>query len=254
MPKRIAKAALAARAISFASRGLSDLQRFNLFYEIGRKLLPEFSFNDRGRYFLKDAAFRDYFERFIGSKGNWLNFERRWTVGQMLRLLPNVPGNLAECGVFEGATSYQLCEFARDYNRKVHLFDSFEGLSEPKDNDGAHWEKGALSTSEATVRANLKEFDCFETFAGWIPERFSEVSDHQYAFVHIDVDLEQPTYDSIAFFYPRMPPGAVMVLDDHGYDSCPGARKAALEYMADKREPVLDLPTGQGLILKVAVR
>jgi hypothetical protein len=42
----------------------------------------------------------------------------------------------------------------------------------------------------------------------------------------------------------------VILLDDHGYDTCPGARKAALDFMADKPEPVLDLSTGQGLIIK----
>jgi O-methyltransferase len=250
-----AKEALVAAVTQFAAdRGFDDAQRFELFYEIGRKLQPDFSINDRGRVFLKDEAFRNYYNRFIDASQNWKPFERRWTVGQMLRLLPDVPGNLAECGVFEGATAFQLCKFAHKYGRKVHLFDSFQGVSTPNENDGAHWSKGDLSASEATLRTNLKEFDCFETFPGWIPSRFSDVADHEYAFVHIDVDLEQPTYDSIAFFYPRMSAGAVMILDDHGYDTCPGARKAALDYMADKPEPVLDLATGQGLIVRAAVR
>jgi len=243
--------ALAAEVVKVADeRGFDDVKRFDLFYEIGRKLQPEFSINDRGRYFLKDGEFRRYFERFIGERGNWKNFERRWTVDQMLRLLPDVPGDLAECGVFEGAASYQLCRFAEKYGRTVHLFDSFQGISAPKENDGTHWTEGGLSASESTVHANLKEFACFKTYPGWIPERFAEVSDRRFAFVHIDVDVEQPTYDSIAFFYPRMNSGAIIILDDHGYDTCPGARKAALEYMADKREPVLDLATGQGMIIR----
>ncbi len=67
-------------------------------------------------------------------------------------------------------------------------------------------------------------------------------------------DLEQPTRDSIEFFYPRMDPGAVILLDDHGSAMCPGARKTALEFFADRGEMVLDLATGQGLVIKQGAR
>jgi hypothetical protein len=232
-----------------SERNFSDAQRYELFYSIGRKLQPDFPINDRGRYLLADQGFRATFEKFLGS-GNWKNFERRWNLGQMLRLLLSTAGDLAECGVFEGASAYQLCQFARAHGRKVHLFDSFQGLSAPRENDGTYWIQGGLSASEEKVRAILKEFDCFEIFRGWIPEGFAKVADRKYAFVHIDVDLEQPTFDSLAFFYPRISASGVILLDDHGYDTCPGARKAALDFMADKPEPVLDLSTGQGLIIK----
>jgi O-methyltransferase len=230
-------------------RGFSDAQRYELLYLIGRKLQPDFPINDRGRYLLADREFRQEFEKFLGS-GNWKNFERRWNLNQLLRLVASVPGNLAECGVFEGASARQLCRFASEHGRRVDLFDSFQGLSAPRQNDGTFWAAGGLSASEEKVRGNLGEFDCFETFPGWIPEAFPKVADRKYAFVHIDVDLEQPTFDSVAFFYPRMPAGGVILLDDHGYESCPGARKAALDFMADKPEAVLDLSTGQGLIIK----
>jgi O-methyltransferase len=232
-----------------SERNFSDAQRYELFYSIGRKLQPDFPINDRGRYLLADKDFRDFFEKFLGS-GNWKNFERRWNLGQMLRLLPPVAGDLAECGVFEGAAAYQLCRFASEHGRRVHLFDSFQGLSAPQENDGTYWTEGGLSASEEKVRANLREFDCFETFPGWIPEAFAKVADRNYAFLHIDVDLEQPTFDSLAFFYPRISSGGVILLDDHGYETCPGARKAALDFMADKPEPVLDLSTGQGVIIR----
>ena len=241
---------IADNVLRFSSeRNFSDTQQYELFYTIGRKLQPNFPINDRGRYLLADKDFRDYFERFLVS-GNWKNFERRWNLSQMLRLLPSIAGDLAECGVFEGASAYQLCQFATEHGREVHLFNSFQGVSAPRENDGTYWTEGALSASEEKVRANLKEFNCFETFRGWIPEAFAKVADRNYAFVHIDVDLEQPTFDSIAFFYPRMSTRGIMLLDDHGYDTCPGARKAVLDFMADKPEPVIDLSTGQGLIIK----
>lgn len=229
-------------------RGYDDVDRHEMLYAIARKLTPDFAINDHGRIFLDDDEFRNWFERF--AENNYKNYERRWTLKELLRLLPAVPGDLAECGVYQGATASRLCQFATEHGRRVHLFDSFEGLSKPGESDGSFWTVGDLSVSEAVVRNNLAGFDCFDTFPGWIPTRFGEVADRRYAFLHVDVDLEQPTYDSIAFFYPRMSAGGVIVLDDHGYYTCPGARKAALDYMADKPEPVIDLATGQGIIIK----
>lgn len=241
---------LAKRVAELATeRGLDDRQKHDLLFEIGRELLPNFSINDIGRVFLQDQNFRAEYERRLGTFGNWKNYERRWTIEQLLRLIANVPGDLAECGVLEGASASQLCRAATKHGREVHLFDSFEGLSDPGADDGAFWQAGGLSASLQTVGQNLSEFDCVTMFPGWIPARFPDVENNRYAFVHIDVDLEQPTRDSISFFYPRMNPSGIILLDDHGYDTCPGARKAALEVMADKREPVLDLATGQGLII-----
>jgi hypothetical protein len=197
---------------------------------------------------LQDKEFRAYFERF--AENNWTSFERKWNVREFLRTLDHVPGDFAECGVYKGANATLLCSVAQQSGREVHLFDSYEGLSSPGSEDGIHWTKGDLSASEELVLQNLKQFSCFKTFKGWIPDAFPSVSDKRYAFLHVDVDLEQPTYDTIAFFYPRMNKGGIIILDDHGYDTCPGARKAALEYMADKPEPVLDLSTGQGMITK----
>jgi O-methyltransferase len=241
IPSRVAEFATA--------RGWNETQRHDLLFEVGQALLPGFSMNDVGRYFLDDTEFRSYFARFVGRRGNWKNYERRWLVGQMLRLVEGVSGDLAECGVFEGAAAYQLCRFAEAAGRRVHLFDSFEGISDPGNNDGTHWNRGDLSASEQMVRRNLAEFDCFDTFKGWIPERFGEAA-AAYCFVHIDVDLEGPTRDSLRCFYPKVQSRGIILLDDHGYNTCPGARKATLEYMADKPEPVIDLPTGQGLIMK----
>lgn len=230
------------------SKNFSPIQTFNLFYEINRTLYPEFVINDRGRVMLQDEEFRAYVERF--AENNWTTFERKWNVREFLRTLSNVPGDFAECGVYKGANATLMCSVAQTSERQVHLFDSYEGLSAPGANDGAHWTKGDLTASEQIVHKNLEKFSCFKTFKGWIPDAFPLVEKHRYAFLHIDVDLEQPTYDSIAFFYPRMNKGGVVILDDHGYDTCPGARKAVLDFMADKPEPVLDLSTGQGLIIK----
>jgi hypothetical protein len=77
------------------------------------------------------------------------------------------------------------------------------------------------------------------------------VEDRRFKLVHIDVDLYQPTRDSVEFFYPRMVPGGVILCDDYGSTRCPGARRAMDEFFFEKPEgPVVDLLNGQGLAIK----
>ena len=103
---------------------------------------------------------------------------------------------------------------------------------------------------ERVARGNLEGCDGIHFYRGWIPERFAEVADRRFAFVHIDVDLYQPTLDSVAFFYQRLVPGGIIVCDDYGFTTCPGATRAMDEFMADKPEHIVHLPTGQGVIFR----
>ena len=230
------------------ARNLDDTSKHYLLYKIQRTLLPDFVIADYGRTLLQDGRFRDIFQRFSGD--NWTSFERKWNLKELLRLTNVVRGDYAECGVFRGGSAYLMCESAALNNRTVHLFDSFEGLSKPQSHEDFHWSEGDLAVGEETVLSNLSEFNNFRTYRGWIPDRFPEVAGLTFSFVHVDVDLEQPTRDSIAFFYPRLSQGGILLLDDHGSAMCPGARAAALDYFAEKGESVLDLATGQGLVIR----
>jgi len=58
--------------------------------------------------------------------------------------------------------------------------------------------RDAIAT-ESELRRNLAGFDNIRVFKGWIPERFQEVIGVDFKLVHVDVDLYQPTLDSLAF-------------------------------------------------------
>jgi hypothetical protein len=123
-------------------------------------------------------------------------------------------------------------------------------LAEPLPVDGSYWQKGSLTTVEQALRDTLVGFENYQVYKGWIPERFLEVADLTFRFVHIDVDLFEPTRDSLEFFYPRLASGGILLLDDHGFSTCPGATKAADEFFADKPEQLSLLPTGQAFTIK----
>lgn len=224
------------------------LRRFYLLKWIASFLLPEYRFKWPQLAWWNDADFTQYLVRFDELNGN--NSDRRYAVSQLLRLTQGVDGDTAEIGAYEGAMSWLILR-AGGGHRQHHVFDSFEGLSKPTALDGAHWEQGTLACAEDVVKHNLAAFGAsLKTYKGWVPERFSEVEGHRFSFVHIDVDLYEPTLASIEFFYPRMNPGGIVVCDDYNFTTCPGATRAIDEFMAGRPEKMIGLSGGGGFLIK----
>ena len=218
---------------------------------VARVVMPGYRFTWPQLGWWHDARFNAYLDRFGERDG--MNTYRRLTVSELLRLVAEVPGDTAECGVFAGAGSYLLASFAQSdprFARLHHMFDSFEGLSAPRDVDGAYWREGDLTAGLDVVERNLAGFRCTRAYKGWIPQRFGEVADRSFCFVHIDVDLYEPTRDSIEFFYPRLSPGAILVCDDYACTTCPGATAAVDEFLASRPEKMIRLPNGGGFLVK----
>ena len=183
---------------------------------------------------------------------NHRSLERKFALNQLAGLVNDVPGDMAECGVFKGQSAALLCRriSADGSNRRVHLFNSFQGLSQPGVRDGDGWSAYQLACDLAVVQENLAAFDFVEFHPGWIPSRFAEVEGVEFSLVHIDVDLYEPTKASLEFFYPRLAAKGLMVFDDYGSSKCPGAKLAVDEFFADKQEPLVHLPTGQAFMIK----
>ena len=202
---------------------------------------------------MTDEPFLRYL-RLVGESGGLksINGGRRWMIYQLLRLTDKVPGDTAECGVYLAASSYLICSFIAQsaLPKTHHLFDSFEGLSAPTPQDSSYWQPNDLKADFGEAAQRLSPFKNVQFHKGWIPERFNEVADRRFSFLHIDVDLYEPTRDSIAFFYPRMSAGAVIVCDDYGQSTCPGATKAIDEYLRDKPEKMVMLSDGGGFLIK----
>jgi hypothetical protein len=232
-------------AVSSADRRAAF--RFRVLSRIARLLVPQYVLTTPEKAWFGDEQF---FRDLYAFDSHDLAADRKYTLRQLLSLVDHVPGDTAECGVYLGASSWFICDHFHGSDRTHHAFDSFEGLSEPSGLDGSYWKAGDLNSPEEHARAVLSPFDA-RVYKGWLPDRFGEVADRTFAFVHVDVDLYEPTRHAVEFFYPRMAPGGIILLDDHGFTTCPGATRAVEEYMADRPEPIVLLTTGQAMILRI---
>lgn len=194
----------------------------------------------------------------MAESDNLFRRERHYTLNQLIEKVSFLNGDVAECGCWRGLSAYQCATRLKNRNFKgtFYLFDSFEGLSDFKAEDISLFQnndkkrKKEFACGDNIVKNNLKEFDFIQYKKGWIPEKFHEVADNKFIFVHIDVDMYQPILDSVKFFYERMLPGGIIVFDDYGYNYFPGAKKSVDEFMCDKDDFFLALSSGQAFLVK----
>lgn len=177
-----------------------------------------------------------------------------WEIGRLLAAR-GIEGATAECGSRFGKSSFFLLSGLDDAERPHHLFDSFEGLSESTEEDRAQegiraWSAGEMSVDEQVAREKLADFPQCRFHKGWIPDRFEDVDGESFACVHIDVDLHQPTHDTLEFFWPRLSPGGIIVSDDYGLATCPGVKHAFDDFFEERDAHPLPLPSGQVMVWK----
>ncbi len=85
-------------------------------------------------------------------------------------------------------------------------------------------------TSIESVRQYLGEHKNVTCVQGFVPDTLGIIRERAFSFVHVDLDIYQPIKAACEFFYPRMQKGGIMLFDDYGYPSCPGARMAVDEH------------------------
>lgn len=223
---------------------------FNLIYKISSFLLPQYKLYWANLDWLSNRKFFDFLQNY--DETNSLNTHRRWALSELLRLTTDIEGDTAECGVYKGCASHTilLSNQLSKHSKHHYIFDSFEGLSLPSDQDNSYWHKGDLSIGEQIVAKNLRDFDAKTLIKGWIPTGFDQVKNRKFSFVHINVDLYEPTLESIRFFYPLLSTGAILICDDYGFESCVGATKAIDEFLSDKDEKMIKFPQGGGFFIK----
>jgi hypothetical protein len=182
--------------------------------------------------------------------------ERRFNLYYVAKSIRSISGDLAECGVFRGGGSHMMLSATSGTDKHLFGFDSFDGLSEPGTVDlpldarTLKWKKHDLRSDLTAAQHNLRAHAGRLTLLpGWIPERFDAVRECTFSLVHIDVDLHDPTLASLEFFYPRMGRGGIIVCDDYGSDSCPGARTAMDTFFAGRPEAIIHLTAGQGVVI-----
>lgn len=146
--------------------------------------------------------------------------ERLKNLAFLVRATKDVPGDMAELGVYQGGSARIIAENGN--GRLLHLFDTFTGI--PSDDSMGDHKMGEFASNLEDVQAYLKGYSV-AFHPGTFPGSAAHL-DNWYSFVHLDADTYQSTTAAIRRFMPRMSKDGIMVFDDYCWYKCPGVTLA----------------------------
>lgn len=164
-------------------------------------------------------------------------------------------GDFVECGVHTGLLSLTILHYLQRQDRTFWLFDTFAGIP--------------FDTVADEERANVENlntnlyFDCYEiakqnfgTFPnatlvkGVIPDSLGSVNVDRVCYLSIDLNNSTAETAALEYFWDKLSPSAIVLLDDYGFSGHEVQKRAADEFAFTRGVPVVTLPTGQGIIIK----
>jgi O-methyltransferase len=178
-----------------------------------------------------------------------------------------IPGDIVECGVWRGgsmqATARTLLETG-DTSRHLYLFDTFEGMPPPTEEDIRHDGRSAadlLATNERTsgvwAVASLEDVqdgmshvaypeDQIHFVPGLVEDTLPDKAPEQISVLRLDTDWYASTKHELETLYPRLVSGGVLLIDDYGWWQ--GSRQAVDEFLDQTGEQLLLLRMATGRI------
>lgn len=168
---------------------------------------------------------------------------------QALSKCRDLPGDVCEFGVAQGETSALIANEIAASEKRLHLFDSFEGLPSPTEKDQLQDDifslgsmeayAGAMACPDDMVRARLNAIsfppERYILHKGFIEQLIHTATNlpSQVCFAYVDFDFYEPIMITLEFLHPITPVGAMIVVDDYGHFST-GAKTAVDEFVEAK--------------------
>jgi hypothetical protein len=174
----------------------------------------------------------------------------------------DIPGDFIECGVYKGGSSMMMALILRNKaitNRKIFLYDTFEGMSMPTEvdakSDGVssqtleQWKENQTQISNNWCYSSVDEVsknmeitslpkEQFELVKGKVEDTIPNNFHNQIALLRLDTDWYESTKHELEHLYPLLVNSGVIIIDDYG--AWEGARLAVNEYFGEKKKILLN--------------
>jgi hypothetical protein len=207
---------------------------------------------DRNMGFLEDARF---VEAFNANAATGIEKTLIWRLHVLCWCALNGlrrEGDFVECGVFHGfcsAVAARYLDFgSRD--KQWYLYDTFAGipvdqLDNGKPSPRMYAEQGLYEA----CRQRFAAYPNVHVIQGRVPDVLHGRTPEKVAFLHLDMNSAPAEMGALEFFWERLVPGALVLLDDYGWRGYRAQKLAEDPFFAARGVQVMELPTGQGIVM-----
>ncbi len=167
-----------------------------------------------------------------------------WAARSALR----VEGDFVECGCYKGNSARIVSEVVgfADLPRHYYLYDLFQ-------HDESMPHHSMLEHSETLVdqvRARFSDMANVTITQGRVPDSLAQAAPEKIAFMHLDLNNADAEIGALEILFDRISPGGILILDDFGWLAYQDQMIAEVQWMLKRGYRILELPTGQGLVIK----
>jgi hypothetical protein len=203
--------------------------------------------------FFDDERFMDSFRRIARTAQEkslvWRLHVQAWAAAHCLHL----DGDFVECGVYQWFCSHfvvDLLDFAA-CGKTFFLYDTFEGIP-PQHRHGSPVRPDGYRQPGLyeQVRARFAPFANVKVIRGVVPDVLETDCPGRVAYLHLDMNSASAETAALEHLFNRMTAGGMIVLDDYGWQSYRAQKTAEDAFFAARGHSVLELPTGQGLLVR----
>lgn len=162
--------------------------------------------------------------------------ELRIILQSLAQTLRSVAGDVVEFGCYEGTTSVHLARLLATTPKQLCLYDSFAGLPPKTHHDqspaGEQFKEGELFATKKQLVQNLKKagVPMPRIVKGWFSDVAPTDVPATISFAFLDGDYYESILTPLKLIWPRLSPGAIVVVDDYASEALPGAARAVDEW------------------------
>jgi O-methyltransferase len=205
------------------------------------------------------GEFHDLLSNRDPDKGLSVTEEEAYTLYSSVKAVADIPGAIAEFGIYKGATANLICQVKGE--KPLYLFDTFEGMPNEKITSRDRWKLNThKDTTLLSVQTYLKQYEDVLFFQGIFPESINGhpgLEDLRFSFVNVDVDLYESTRQALEFFYPRLNVGGRLVSHNYGVKftdggDTPGVKEAFDNYFSEQPHVVIEIAETQCMVIKTS--